>query len=59
MGWSGGSILAEQIWDLVRPYISADDRKKIAKKMVKLFESEDCDTIYECEQLMLDAGKHG
>lgn len=57
MGWSGGSELAYDVWKLVRPLTyEGKDRKKIAKKIIALFESQDCDTMYECEQLCKDAG---
>lgn len=56
MGWSGGSELAFNIWKLVRPMTTSANRKKTAKKIVDLFENEDCDTMYECEELMKDAG---
>ena len=56
MGWASGSRLAEDIWSTVRGAIPANKRKRIAKKVVALFESEDCDTMDEAEQLMKDAG---
>jgi len=56
MGWAGGSELAESVWKLVRKHIPKKDREKIAGKIVDLFESEDCDTMHECTQLMEDAG---
>lgn len=56
MGWAGGSELATELWDLVREYIPASKKKKIARKFVDAFENEDCDTMGECEDLLEDAG---
>ena len=55
MGWASGSELAEKVWGLFRPFIQEKDRKKVAKRLIVLFENEDCDTLDECEQLMFDA----
>jgi hypothetical protein len=55
MGWGSGSALASQVWDLFRKYVSAQKKKKISRKLIKLFESYDCDTLFECVQLMQDA----
>lgn len=55
MGWSSGSELAEEVWDMFRGLIRKD-KKKYAKRLIELFENMDCDTIYECEQLCKDAG---
>jgi hypothetical protein len=58
MGWAGGSGIAEEIWDLVGPLIPAARRKEVAARIVDIFEGEDCDTMDEAEQLMMDAGRH-
>jgi hypothetical protein len=55
MGWASGSELAEDIWTLVRKYIPKRVRKRVARKLIDLFENRDCDTIDECEQLCQDA----
>lgn len=57
MGWASGSELAEEIWDIVRPYIPNGDqgRKLIARDIIEAFENHDCDTMDECEQLQEDA----
>jgi hypothetical protein len=34
-----------------------ESRQEIARRFVKAFENQDCDTIYECDQLVEDAGK--
>jgi hypothetical protein len=54
MGWAYGSQLAEDIWSLVRNYIPVEDRVIVARKFKSLFESFDCDTMYECRQLEAD-----
>lgn len=56
MGWSGGSELAEQIWEIVRDHIPDDAKQAVALDLVDLFEYEGCDTMHECTLLMEDAG---
>lgn len=56
MGWAGGSELAEDIWNLVGKYIPKKQQKRVAKKIVDLFEHQDCDTMDEAQRLMADAG---
>lgn len=56
MGWAGGSGMAADVWKLVRSHIPESKRKRIAKKLVDIFENEDCDTMDEAELLMKDAG---
>lgn len=56
MGWASGSAIAESVWDSVRKYIPKAKRQKVAREIVDVFESEDCDTMYEAERLMKDAG---
>ncbi len=56
MGWAGGSELADEIWGMFRKHVPANQRKRLAKKLVDIFEGQDCDTMDECEQLMKDAG---
>lgn len=58
MGWASGSEIADDIWLLVRKYIPKKDRKKVAKKVIDIFESKDCDTMEECEILCKDADVH-
>lgn len=57
MGWAGGSEMAADIWDLIEPLTNTSNRKKIAKKLIDIFENQDCDTIYECEELCNAAGR--
>lgn len=55
MGWATGSELADDIWMLVHKYIPINEKKKIARKFINIFETFDCDTMSECEQLFKDA----
>lgn len=57
MGWSAGSELAQDVWDLVRPYIPEAKRKEIAKSICDRFGDHDCDTLEEAEILYNDAYK--
>lgn len=56
MGWASGSELAETTWDLVREHIPARKRKQVARDFIDAFEQADCDTMDECDQLVVDAG---
>lgn len=47
MGWGSGAILADEIWDTVKKYLPYNRRQGIAQEIVKIFESEDCDTMLE------------
>ena len=50
MTWNG-SIIAENIWEIVKDYIPEEEKQNIAQKIVELFEQEDCDTIDDAEDL--------
>ena len=57
MGWCSGSAeLAQNVWELVREFIPAAERKRVAKNFIECFEDFDCDTMQEAEQLYADAG---
>jgi hypothetical protein len=56
MGWASGSALADDVWALFRKHVPAKNRRAVARKLVDMFEGEDCDTMDECERLMKDAG---
>lgn len=56
MGWAEGSELADEMWKIIRPLTGPANKKRIAKKVVALFEDQDCDTMYECKKLCADAG---
>jgi hypothetical protein len=51
MGWSSGAELAGDVWDLFKKYVPAKDQKRVATKLVDLFENQDCDNICEVEEL--------
>lgn len=55
MGWVGGSIVGDDIWNGIRDFIAEENREKAARVVIDALEAEDCDTIYECEQLVKDA----
>ena len=55
MGWAGGSKLAEEIWEIVRPSIPEAEREKVAAGIVRLFWACDCDTMDEAETLAWDS----
>lgn len=55
MGWGSGSELAEDLWTEIRSYINKKDHMIVAKKVIKLFENMDCDTLDECEELQIAA----
>lgn len=51
MGWSGGSYVAEQVWDLIKDFIPKNKKKKVAREIIDIMEDQDCDTIDEAEEL--------
>ena len=55
MGWASGSEIADKVWKLVSKFVPEKKKKGVARKLVSIFEEADCDTMYECEQLMCDA----
>ena len=58
MGWARGSVLAEEVWEVVRHRIPAgSERRQAARKIIDLFEDHDCDTIDEAWMLCADAGR--
>lgn len=57
MGWSGGSKLAEDLWSVIRKHLPARHRKKVANKIIDLFENQDADTMEEAEDLWSDSGR--
>ena len=56
MGWSGGTELGGDFWSSVRDLIPEEHRKTVATKLIRVLENQDCDTVYELEQLVIDAG---
>lgn len=55
MGWASGSELAEDCWELVRQFVPENKKKAIARKFIKLFEQQDCDTMESGMTLCKDA----
>lgn len=60
MGWSSGSILADETWGLVREFIPPRQRKRVAREFIGKFEEYDADdwgyeTLLE-EDADLDGG---
>ena len=45
MGWSEGSIIAEEVWNIIKPYIGKDERTlaEVSKRIYEIFESRDAD----------------
>lgn len=56
MGWASGSMLAESLWREVRRYVPEDRLREVAQTFISEFESFDCDTLDEAQQLIVDAG---
>ena len=55
MGWASGSEIASKLWNMVREHIPDSDRKKVAKKFIRVFQRYDCDTMREAIVLWKDA----
>lgn len=49
MGWATGSEILDVVWDVINKEIKEESKVKIAKKLIKVFESYDCDTTQETE----------
>jgi hypothetical protein len=50
MGWSGGSVLMSKVIRAVQAEVPDDDaRRRIYKPLIRAFEDDDCDTLYECK----------
>lgn len=56
VGWSSGSYLAEETWDLVREFVPEKKRKQVAKKIYGLFSDHDADGWDLVGGLVEDAG---
>lgn len=49
MGWSGGSSVFDEIIDVLRVEVSdPETRSRIYRRLIKVFEDHDCDTLGEC-----------
>ena len=50
MGWcSGGSLMAKIVESAVKNIPSAEQRAAFYVPVIRAFQYEDCDTLYECE----------
>lgn len=56
MGWSSGSELGTGLWVEIRENIRPDKLEETARAFIDSLEDMDCDTVGECEQLVIDAG---
>lgn len=50
MGWAGGSRLLDEVAEIVMPHIGRTYRAEVARKLIEVFQGEDCDTFDECRQ---------
>lgn len=57
MGWSAGSRLFDEMWEIVGPHLDIDEVERIANELIDLAEDFDCDTINEAEELWRAAGR--
>jgi hypothetical protein len=55
MGWTRGSEIANDVWEAVGKYVPDEHKRDVARELVDIFESHDCDTMDEAEALMKDA----
>lgn len=56
MGWSSGSGLAEEVYDMVREFIPEERRPEVAGRIYDLFSNMDADDWDPTSDLLLDAG---
>lgn len=49
MSWKSGGEVAQNIWNVIEPYISEEEKSSVVKEIVDIFLDYDCDTIYGCE----------
>jgi len=55
MGWSRGSYLADDVWNLVKPHIDPSKQRTVARELLQKFCDYDADDWYG-RQLLVDAG---
>lgn len=48
MGWASGSGILDDVWSAVYTHIPKKQRVKVARELIRIFESYDCDTLEEC-----------
>lgn len=49
MGWSNGSQLLDEVFEVIKHYTNKTDREIIASQLIEIFENYDCDTIHESD----------
>lgn len=57
MGWSGGTDVADGVWDAVRQYIPENKKKVVANKIIDVLEAQDWDNLYESDELYEVSGR--
>lgn len=57
MGWSGGTPIAQGIWDSVKNYIPEKYQPKVANEIIDILEDEDWDNLYEVDELYELSGR--
>jgi hypothetical protein len=51
MGWASGGRLFSSLISTMKEHVKDDEmRTAIYADMIRAFEDEDCDTLYECEE---------
>lgn len=49
MGWASGSSLCSAVIKIIKPVVDNDEqRRKMYKKLIGVFEDANCDTLDEC-----------
>lgn len=43
MGWCSGSIMANDVWNIVREHVPEDKRSELARKIIEVFRGGDAD----------------
>ena len=51
MGWSGGTEIAQGVWNAVKDYIPDNKKPEVATEIVDVLEDQDWDNLYEVEEL--------
>jgi hypothetical protein len=57
MGWCSGTVIGENIYNLIRNYIPPDKRKRISKRIINILNEHDADAWELEDQLMIDSGE--
>lgn len=57
MGWSGGTDVADGVWDAVKHYIPKAEKPKVANQIIEVLEDMDWDNLEESEELYEISGR--